>query len=160
MIKRFLGSSQHLRGNRPLRKWKDHHARVEIVLTEKVGGVYVLPFYTVSHFVLLFVSTNIEYSFYWGECQFVALLGCPESQYRPDKLLNSLPWSLDEIYERMLQNIDADDEEDSKRMFTMLCCPPRPLKVAEVVDSLAIEPVHNPGLDGADGLRRFCSAFT
>ena len=97
----------------------------------------------------------------------MALLGCPKSPYRLDRLLNSLSKSLDETYERVLQNVDTDYKDDANRIFTTLCCVTRPLEASEVVDALAIELVHNPRLDvtrrfedGADELQRLCPGFT
>ena len=64
---------------------------------------------------------------------------CPRSEYHLDHLLNSLPQSLDETYERILCNIDHSLIEDARRILTLLCFAPRPLTVREVIDGVAVE---------------------
>ena len=71
-----------------------------------------------------------------------------------DRLLNSLPQSLDETYERMLCNIDNGLIEDAQRILTLLCFTPRPLAVEELIDGLAIE-ISPPRLNLKRRLRNF-----
>ncbi|RYP84668.1 hypothetical protein DL769_001102 [Monosporascus sp. CRB-8-3] len=74
--------SQHLRESSRLRKWAKHHERIESVLTERAKG-----------------------GFRWVICQFQALASCPRSEELLDRLLNSLPETLDETYKRMLEKL-------------------------------------------------------
>lgn len=78
-------------------------------------------------------------SFRWVEFQFMSLQLCPRSEYHLDCLLNSLPQSLDETYERMLCNIDNSLIRDSRRILTLLCFSARPLTVPELIDAVAVD---------------------
>ncbi|KAF4954352.1 hypothetical protein FSARC_12149 [Fusarium sarcochroum] len=93
--------SEHLRNNRRLRKWEEHHARIERALTTRAHGV-----------------------FRWVDCQFKALASCPQSEDLLEQLLDSLPQTLDETYERMLGNIPLTSKDYAQRMFN----PKRKLK--------------------------------
>ncbi|KAF5516105.1 Ankyrin repeat and KH domain-containing protein 1 [Colletotrichum siamense] len=76
-IARYI--SEHLRKTARLLKWSKEFARIETALTKRANGV-----------------------FRWVECQFKALASCPVSPHNLSKLLESLPKTLDETYERML----------------------------------------------------------
>ncbi|KAF9780665.1 hypothetical protein IL306_000013 [Fusarium sp. DS 682] len=69
--------SEHLRNSQQLRNWEEHHAQIEAALTTRSQGV-----------------------FRWVECQFKALANCPQSEDLLERLLDSLPQTLDETYER------------------------------------------------------------
>ena len=64
---------------------------------------------------------------------------CPRSENHLDNLLNSLPRSLDETYERTLGSIDDSLIEDARRILTLLCFAARPLRVSELIDGVAVE---------------------
>lgn len=87
-------------------------------------------------------------SFRWVECQLQALSSCPASEDLFDRLLNSLPESLDETYKRMLVNIEPKVKDYAQRMLMLLCCATRPLRAVELLDGLAIDfddkPSFNP----------------
>ncbi|KAK4250674.1 hypothetical protein C7999DRAFT_38283 [Corynascus novoguineensis] len=108
--------SQHLRQNRRLRKWERHHDRIEKAFTERAKGV-----------------------FRWVECQFRALASCPRSEDLLEQLLQSLPATLDETYRRMLLNIPPASAPYAHQILSLLCCSERPLKVAELLDAVAVE---------------------
>ena len=80
-------------------------------------------------------------------------------------MLNSLPASLDETYERMLCNIDSYWIEDAQRMLTMLCFASRPLTVQELIDSVAVETGVHAGLNpkrrlrDLNGIREICGGL-
>lgn len=98
------------------------------------------------------------------ECQFKSLQLCPESEYHLDCLLNSLPESLDETYERILCNIDKSLIEDSRRILALLCFSARPLTVPELIDAIAVDIISKrlntkPRLRNADGIRDICVGF-
>ena len=106
------------------------------------------------------LKTEVDHfsSFRWVECQFKSLQLCPESEYHLDNLLNSLPESLDETYERILCNIDKSLIEDSRRILTLLCFSARPLTISELIDAIAVDISSarlNPKrrLRNADGIR-------
>jgi ankyrin repeat protein len=54
-------------------------------------------------------------------------------------MLDSLPQSLYETYDRMLSNIDSTCAEYARRVLTLLCCAKRPLTVPELIDGVAVE---------------------
>ncbi|SCO87596.1 uncharacterized protein FRV6_11723 [Fusarium oxysporum] len=135
--------SEHLRNNRRLRKWEEHHARIEAALTTRAQGV-----------------------FRWVECQFKALASCAQSEDLLEQLLDSLPQTLDETYERMLSNIPSTSRDYARQMLTLLCCARRPLTVAELVDGVAVQlgdaPRFNPKrkLKNIDAIQQVCPGFT
>lgn len=77
--------------------------------------------------------------FRWADCQMRDLQRCPRSDDHLERLLNSLPQSLEETYERILCNVDPSSIEDAKRILTFLCFAPRPLTVKELIDGIAVE---------------------
>ncbi len=90
--------------------------------------------------ILLFcVFTDLLDRFRWVECQFRSLKSCPRSEDHLEKLLKSLPQSLDETYERMLLNIDAASIDYARRILMWLCFSKRPLTVPELIDGIAVE---------------------
>ncbi|KAL8825018.1 MAG: hypothetical protein Q9191_004671, partial [Dirinaria sp. TL-2023a] len=107
--------------DRRLRKWMPYRDKIQGTLTERAKGV-----------------------FRWVECQFKSLQTCPRSDDHLDRLLNSLPQSLDETYERMLCNVFWI--EDARRILTLLCFSSRPLTVREVIDGIAVDINNSPGL--------------
>ncbi|KAH6972639.1 hypothetical protein EDB80DRAFT_360245 [Ilyonectria destructans] len=135
--------SEHLRNNRRLRKWDEHHARIETALTKRAQGV-----------------------FRWVECQFKALASCPQSEDLLEQLLDSLPQTLDETYERMLSNVPSTSRDYARQMLMLLCCARRPLTVAELVDGIAVQlgdtPRYNPKrqLKNIDAIQQVCPGFT
>jgi ankyrin repeat protein len=105
------------------------------------------------------------YRFRWVECQLRSLQSCPRSEDHLDRLLGSLPQSLDETYERMLCNIDHGLIEDARRILALLCFAPRPLTVWELIDGIAVEIYHSPGLNrkrrlqDSNDIREICLGF-
>jgi len=105
------------------------------------------------------------YRFRWVECQLRSLQSCPRSEDHLDRLLGSLPQSLDETYERMLCNIDHGLIEDARRILALLCFAPRPLTVQELIDGIAVEIYHSPGLNrkrrlqDSNDIREICLGF-
>ncbi|KAF4852504.1 Ankyrin repeat and KH domain-containing protein 1 [Colletotrichum siamense] len=136
-IARYI--SEHLRKTARLLKWSKEFARIETALTKRANGVLR-----------------------WVECQFKALASCPVSPHNLSKLLESLPKTLDETYERMLLGIPEHAQECSQRILTALCCAKRPLTVPEVIECAAIEldpePALNPDrrLENAKAIEEAC----
>ena len=77
---------------------------------------------------------------------------CPRSENYLDNLLNSLPRSLDETYERILCSIDDSIIKDARRILTLLCFAARPLTVLELIDGVAVE-INSARLDSKSRLR-------
>ena len=80
-------------------------------------------------------------------------------------MLNSLPESLDETYERMLCAINHYLIEDARRILTLLCFASRPLAVQELIDGVAVETNNSTRLNrkrrlqDANGIRDIRGAF-
>ncbi|KAI3573631.1 ankyrin repeat-containing domain protein [Fusarium oxysporum f. sp. albedinis] len=135
--------SHRLRDNRRLLKWDECHARIETALTTRAQGVFC-----------------------WVVCQFKVLESCPQREDLLDQLLESLPRTLDETYERMLSNIPSSSKDYARQMLTLLCCAKRPLSVAELIDGIAVQldgtPRFNPkrNLKDVDAIQQVCPGFT
>lgn len=80
-------------------------------------------------------------------------------------MLESLPDSLDETYERMLCNIDSDLIDDARRILTLLCFSPTPMCISELIDGIAVDIEGCTGLNkkrrlqGLDDIHRICVGF-
>ncbi|KAK2801686.1 hypothetical protein FQN51_005230 [Onygenales sp. PD_10] len=76
--------------------------------------------------------------FRWVVCQLDTLEKClTRSQLR--KALGSLPATLDETYDRILLNIDAEYSEYALRILTWLAFSARPLDLSEVAEVVAVD---------------------
>jgi hypothetical protein len=70
-------------------------------------------------------------------CQLEMLRHClPPSVKR---ILNELPETLDETYERILRNINKANQEHAHRLLQCLTIAIRPLRVEELAEVLAID---------------------
>ena len=79
----------------------------------------------------------VLYRFRWAFCQLDTLRRCMPSSIR--KALNELPTTLDETYERVLQEIPKEKREHAHRLFQCLVVAIRPLRVEELAELFAIE---------------------
>jgi hypothetical protein len=70
-------------------------------------------------------------------CQLGVLRGCFPSSIR--RILEDLPESLDETYERILKEIKKPDKEHAHRLLQCLVAAVRPLKVEELAELLAFD---------------------
>ncbi|KAF0315082.1 ankyrin repeat protein [Colletotrichum asianum] len=108
--------TQSLRNRPQLRKWKGFHGRIETTLTTQADGV-----------------------FRWVDCQLREIAGCPRTEEHLDKLLSSLPQTLDDTYERMLLAIPPAFQEYARQMLMLLCCAKRHLTVQELIYGMAVD---------------------
>jgi ankyrin repeat protein len=86
-----------------------------------------------SQLSLLIISDR----FRWVFCQLDRLRRCFPPSIR--RILNELPATLDETYERTLQEIPKDKKEHAYRLFQCLVAAIRPLHVEELAELFAIE---------------------
>ena len=75
--------------------------------------------------------------FRWVYCQLDTLRRCFPSSIR--KTLNELPPTLDETYERTLQEIPKEKKQHAHRLFQCLIAAIRPLRVEELAEIFAID---------------------
>lgn len=59
------------------------------------------------------------------------------------KALNTLPETLDDMYDRILSNIDKEYEDYALKVFQWLCFSARPMRIDEMVEVLAIDSTDN-----------------
>ena len=72
--------------------------------------------------------------FRWVFCQLDTLRRCLASSIR--KALNELPNTLDDTYERALQEIPKEKQRHAHRLFLCLVAAIRPLRVDELAEML------------------------
>jgi hypothetical protein len=75
--------------------------------------------------------------FRWVYCQLDTL--CRSFPPSIRKVLNELPITLDETYERTLQGIPREKKDHSRRLFQCLVAAARPLRVEELAEIFTIE---------------------
>ena len=103
--------------------------------------------------------------FRWVVLQLAALEKC-SSRYEMDKQLAELPKGLDEIYNRILKNIDEKHYADTRMFLQWLAFCKRPMTVEEIAEAITVDiskkfPVFNCDkwyTDPQDVLVR-CSSF-
>ncbi|KAI9705786.1 MAG: hypothetical protein M1820_005034 [Bogoriella megaspora] len=144
-IERYI--SERLENDPALcRRWPNQRSRIKDVLTERSCGM-----------------------FRWVECQLDVLAQSPIGlgAFHLEQLLSSLPESLDETYDRMLQDIPRAFRADAKKILTMLCFASRPLFGCEIIDFLAVDASRdkehrfdpNRRIADEDSLVDFCPGF-
>ena len=80
---------------------------------------------------------SLDYRFRWVYCQIVHLRSCLPARIR--RALDELPVTLDETYERTLQEIDDQNWEFAHRLFQCVAVASRPLLVEELAELLAFD---------------------
>jgi hypothetical protein len=103
--------------------------------------------------------------FRWVVLQLAELEKC-SSRYEIDKQLAELPKGLDEIYNRILKNIDEKHRADTRTFLQWLAFCKRPMTIKEIAETITVEfsercPVFNQDkryADPRDVLVR-CSSF-
>ena len=103
--------------------------------------------------------------FRWVELQLAELEKC-SSRYEIDKQLAELPEGLDEIYNRILKNIDKKHRANTRTFLQWLAFCKRPMTIEEIAETITVDfaencPVFNQDkryADPQDVLVR-CSSF-
>src|SRR5258708_40003539 len=83
---------------------------------------------------MIFIMLN---RFRWVFCQLEVLRDCLAPRVR--HMLEELPDTLDETYERMLREINKANRDHAHRLLQCLTIAVRPLRVAELAEVLAID---------------------
>ncbi|KAH9055838.1 hypothetical protein EDB83DRAFT_2265301 [Lactarius deliciosus] len=105
-----------VRSDRRMKRWRDEEKDIVIEkLAEKADGM-----------------------FRWVYCQLEVLRFCFPTDVR--RVLEELPQSLDETYERILKEINNATREHSYRLLQCLTVAARPLLVEELAELLTIDP--------------------
>jgi ankyrin repeat protein len=86
--------------------------------------------------VITTLSQRAQGMFRWVFCQLDTLRRCMASSIR--KALNELPTTLDDTYERALQEIPKEKWQHAHRLFQCLVAAIRPLRVEELAEIFAI----------------------
>ena len=81
--------------------------------------------------------TDLDFRFRWVACQLDVLRKCIKLDGLT-KRLNALPKTLDETYDRILQNIDDEYQNDTFKVLQWLAFSARPVTLAEVAEALAV----------------------
>ena len=89
------------------------------------------------------LSLTIHFRFRWVFCQLEMLRLCVRSRVR--QIVNELPRTLDETYERVLKEIPKSNQGYVHRLLQCLAAAIRPLHVGELAQILAFDP------DGIEG---------
>ncbi|KAH9042197.1 ankyrin repeat-containing domain protein [Lactarius pseudohatsudake] len=89
--------------------------------------------------------------FRWVFCQLDTLRRCVVASIR--QALDELPVSLDDTYERILQDIPKQKREHAHRLFQCLIASSRPLEVQELAEIFAIQFDSKIGIKLEDGWR-------
>ena len=87
--------------------------------------------------LLLVCESKTSNSFQWAFCQLEILRDCLPSSIR--RILEELPASLDETYERILKKIRKPNQEHAHRLLQCLAVAARPLRVEELAEVLAFD---------------------
>jgi len=87
----------------------------------------------------MLVRTLTGSGFRWVYCQLESIRHCVKLRGLREAL-SSLPKTLDETYERILQDMESRGQlQDAITVLRWLCFSPRPLRLSEVVEVLAVE---------------------
>ena len=86
---------------------------------------------------MLIAPSHISHRFRWAFCQLEVLRQCFPSSVR--RILTELPESLDETYERILQQIPKSNQMHAHQLLQCLTVAARPLRVKELAEVLAID---------------------
>ncbi|KAJ2979195.1 hypothetical protein NQ176_g3397 [Zarea fungicola] len=102
--------------------------------------------------------------FRWIACQLDILEDCLD----PIDIriaLDTLPQTLDETYNRIWQRIHTEHKSRTIRLLQLLTYSPRPLRIEEAVDAIAIEAASTPSFNPRNRMpnpreiTRYCSSF-
>ncbi|KAI9754954.1 MAG: hypothetical protein M4579_004490 [Chaenotheca gracillima] len=89
--------------------------------------------------------------FRWVACQLDMLQDLSQAS-KIRKALKSLPKTLDTTYDRMIQSIGDDDQQQAIVALKWLTFSARPLKICELAEAVVIDPQTSPPFDPSDRL--------
>ena len=115
-----------------MREWPREVKKMVIdTLAKNSGGMYVI-IVALIHLAFSYDGFRFRLAF----CQLETLRRCP--LHAIPSALKQLPRTLDETYERTLQDIDEENREFARRIFQLLAVSVRPLHVQELAEIFAI----------------------
>ncbi|KAH7031901.1 ankyrin repeat-containing domain protein [Macrophomina phaseolina] len=110
------------------------------------------------------IIKNANGMFRWVSCQLHALENCLGYQSLR-RALGYLPKTLDETYDRILENVRDAHKHFIKRILQVLAFSERPPRIDEAIDAIVIQPKGKPRFDPEDRLPvpreilRYCSGL-
>ena len=108
-------------------------AKIMLELEKHAEGSYVhLVLPSIQFWLILLMR------FCWVVLQLTELEKC-SSQYEMDKQLAELPKGLDEIYSRILKNIDEKHCADTRMFLQWLAFCKRPMKIEEIAETITMD---------------------
>jgi len=129
-IGRYVRSFVH--ADREMRRWREEDKELVIkTLSERAGGMWDT---SVEYLIII---AHVWDRFRWVYCQLDTLRRCFPPSIR--KTLNELPATLDETYERTLEEIPKEKRCHAHRLFQCLVAAIRPLHVEELAEIFAID---------------------
>ncbi len=115
-----------------MRRWRDEDKALVITsLTDRADGMYVY------HCPCYWYVLTLSYRFRWVYCQLERLRHCLPPSVRG--ILDDLPDTLDETYERVLRDINKANQKHAIRLLHCLTVAIRPLRVEELAEVLAVD---------------------
>jgi len=115
-----------------MQEWPKEEKKLVIdTLARNSGGMYVIIV------IVIHIAFSCDgFRFRWAFCQLETLRRCPLQKI--PTALRQLPKTLDETYERTLQDIDEEKWEFAHRIFQLIAVSARPLLVQELAEVFAI----------------------
>lgn len=125
-----------------LKRWslhRDVQFEIENALSWKADGLF-----SAIDFGL---RLNFDvFRFRWVACQLDAIEDCYDLPSLRG-ILQSLPKSLDETYERIIQNMSGHQRRNAVRLLQILTFAVKPLHISEAVDAYAVNPTKTPAFE-------------
>lgn len=159
-IKAFVHKHIHDESSH-LRRWRNHpdvQKMIEDTLTEKANGMSVTrpspnpkPFgktvilYIQSYCMNITVALTI-FRFRWVACQIQAIQNCLNLKSLSAQL-SSLPKTLDETYDRILQSLCETQRREVIKLLQFLVFAGRPVDLFEAIDLIAVDLDETPSFD-------------
>ena len=115
-----------------MRRWREEDRKLVIeTLSERADGMWAFVYHALAKVLIL------SRRFRWVYCQLEMLRHCLPPSVRG--VLDELPETLDETYERVLREINKANREHAYRLLHCLTVAMRPLRVKELAEVLAVD---------------------
>src|SRR5713101_7072392 len=130
----ILSSTSRLSSSR-IKKCADGEMKIRIWSSRhSLRGLMACKDHSICDMFMIFTAPS---RFRWAFCQLEALRHCLVPRVR--HMLNELPKTLDETYERILRDIHEANRDHAHRLLQCLTVAVRPLRVAGLAEVLAVD---------------------